>query len=105
MIILSMLAGCKPSTFIISKNNMAYYFGMESKVLYRIVCESGDFKKVLRDANIRKEFKKDFYNYTCTENRSNESVISLYTILTPMEKKSLKRAFIKQGYRINAINC
>lgn len=100
-----LLAGCAPSTFIFNNGRRAYYFGSESKGAYKLLCESGDLKKILRDAELSEEIKKDFYEYACSEHRSNERVISLYTFLTPEEKKSLMKSFARHHYKINAVAC
>lgn len=101
-----LISGCTPATFLIQKgNSMAYYFGTESRGAYKLLCESGDLKKVLRDAELPEDIKNDFYEYTCTESRSKEKVFSLYTFLTPEEKKSLKQAFVRHNYTINSVPC
>lgn len=104
-VLVFLLSGCAPSTFIVNNGIRAYYFGSESKGAYKMLCESGDFKKVLRDAELHEEIKEDFYEYVCTEHRSNQKVISLYTFLTPEEKKSLKRVFVRHNYTINSVPC
>lgn len=100
-----LLAGCAPSTFIFNNGKRSYYFGSESKGAYKMLCESGELKKILRDAELSEEIKKDFYEYACSEQRSNERVISLYTFLTPDEKKQLKKAFTRHHYKVNAVAC
>ena len=99
------LTGCAPSTFIVSNGIRSNYFGSESKGAYRMLCSSGDLKKVLRRAELPEEIKEDIYEYACTEHRSNKKMISLYTFLTPEEKKSLKRAFVRHGYTVNSVPC
>ncbi|NOX19792.1 MAG: hypothetical protein GXO99_00805 [Nitrospirae bacterium] len=100
-----LLTACQPSTFLISKGNRAYYFGRQSKSLKKILCDSGDFKKVLRNTRMPEHLKDDFYRYVCTDEASREKVVALYNFLTPDERKSLKRAFVKQGYAINYVPC
>ncbi len=101
-----LLAGCGgPSTFIVSKDNRAYYLHRESKGLRRMLCESGDFRKILKDAAIPEDVKEGFYRYVCTEERSTEKVIALYTFLTPEERKAIKKAFVKNGYAVNYVPC
>lgn len=103
--LLLLLSGCAPSTFLFNNGIRAYYFGSESKGAYKMLCKSGDLGNILRDADLPEEIKKDVYEYACTEHRSNEKVISLYTFLTPEEKKSLKRSFIRHNYTINSVPC
>ncbi len=106
-LMIAFLGGCTTSTFLIAKENdtRAYRFGSTSKRLKRILCESGDFRRVLRDAEIPEHLKPQFYEYVCTENVSKEKVVSLYQFLTPDERKSLKRAFVKHGYTVNYVPC
>ncbi len=100
-----LFTACQPSTFLISKGNRAYYFGRQSSSLKQILCDSGDFKKVLRDTKMPEHLKDDFYRYVCTKEASKEKVIALYNFLTPDERKSLKRAFVRHGYAINYVPC
>lgn len=103
-----LITGCGgPSTFIINKENSksAYYLHRQSKGLYRQLCESGDFKKVLRDSRLQEFIKEGFYEYVCTDKRSRDKVVALYTLMSPEEKKRLKRAFIKNGYIVNYVPC
>ncbi len=99
-------AGCGSSTFIITKGGEhAYYFGRVSKSLQKLLCKSGDFRKILRDAEIPEQVKPDFYRYVCTKEADKKKVVSLYKFLSPAEKESLKRAFIKHGYTVNYVPC
>ncbi|MBI5141776.1 MAG: hypothetical protein HZA20_06235 [Nitrospirae bacterium] len=100
-----MLASCGPSTFIVSRDSSSYYFGSESQSLKRMICDTGDLERVLRDAEIPEHLKSDFNEYVCTEKRSREKVIALYAFLSPEEKRSLKRAFSMRGYMVNHVAC
>lgn len=104
-IVLLASASCAPSTFIVSNDYGAYYFGSESDNLKRMICDTGDLERVLRDAEIPEHLKTDFYGYVCSEKRSREKVISLYAFLSPEEKRSLKRAFSMRGYMVNHVAC
>ncbi len=98
-------AGCGSSTFIITKGERGYYFGRVSKSLQKLLCKSGDFSKILRDAEIPDQVKPEFYRYVCTKEADKKKVVSLYKFLSPSEKQSLKRAFIKHGYTVNYVPC
>ncbi len=102
---IALVLGCQPSTFRVSKDEVSYFLGSGDKALHRVLCVEGDFKKVLRDADLPAETKAEFYRYVCKERHSREKVVSLYISLSPEEKKSLQRAFIRQGYTINAGPC
>lgn len=101
----ALLAGCAPTTFIISKDGRAYYLGMKSQGLYHMICGSGDLKQVLAETSIPEDLKEDLYRYNCSEERSKEKVVSLYLFLSPEEKEELKSAFRRHGYTINFVPC
>jgi hypothetical protein len=101
----ALLAGCAPTTFIISKDGRAYYLGRKSQVLHAMLCTSGDLKRVLDETSIPEDLKKEFYRYNCTEEHSKEKVVSLYLFLSPEEKEELKSAFRRYGYTINYVPC
>ncbi len=98
--------GCQSATFIVRKgeSTRAYYLGVKSKILHRTLCESGDFKAILKDTDMRPKLKDKMYKYVCVE-QSREKVFSLYQFLSPEEKASLKRAFKKHDYDVNYVPC
>ena len=98
-------AGCATTTFIVSKDGRAYYLGTKSNALYNMLCRSGDLEHALAETSVPDDLKKDFYRYNCSEERSREKVISLYTFFTPVEKEELKSAFRRHGYDINYVPC
>jgi len=102
---LTVLYSCVPSTFLISKNGRAYYFGRESDRLQAILCESGDLEKILSGADLPERIKNDLFKYNCSEERSEEKVIATVLFMTPVEKKSLQRSFIEHDYTINYVPC
>ncbi|MBI5102081.1 MAG: hypothetical protein HZB33_09645 [Nitrospirae bacterium] len=99
------LMGCGATTFIISKDNRAYYLGRKSDSLHRMICLSGDLEAVLAETSIPDDLKKDLYRYNCTDERSKEKVVALYSYLTPEEKLELQSAFRRHGYTINYVPC
>lgn len=100
------VAACAPTTFLVQKGeNKAYYFGSERKEAYELLCKSGDLKRILRDAELEEEIKKELYEYVCGQDRSFEEVISIYVFLSPEEKKALKSAFVMHDYIINTVRC
>jgi hypothetical protein len=100
-----LLAGCGPTTFIISKDGRAYYLGRKSQGLHDMICRSGDLKRVLDETSIPEDLRQEFYRYNCTQEHSKEKVVSLYLFLSPEEKEELKSAFRRHGYTINFVPC
>ncbi len=97
-------AGCS-STFLLVKNGSGYMLGSDSKEVYRMLCESGDLKKILSDAQLRQEAKDDLYKYNCSPERSRDKVKQVYAAMVPEERKALRIAFKSNGYEINAMHC
>lgn len=97
--------GCSSTTFIISKNSKAYYFGRDSKVLRAMLCDSGELKEILSETTIEEDIRNELYRYNCTDEHSKEKVVSIYLFLSPEEKEQLKRAFRNHDYTINYVPC
>lgn len=99
------IVGCAPTTFLVQKGeSKAYYFGSERKDAYELLCESGDLRRILRDAGLEEDIKKELYEYVCVE-RLFDKVVSIYAFLSPEEKKALKSAFVRHDYIINTVRC
>jgi len=73
------LVGCDSTTFIISKNSKAYYFGRDSKVLRAMLCDSGELKEILSETTIDEDIRNELYRYNCTDEHSKEKVVSIYS--------------------------
>ncbi len=101
----AVLAGCSANRFIVYKNGNAYYFASRSEGLKKMLCASGDFKKVLVAApSIPAATSRDLYYYTCEKSNPNK-VQTLFISLTPDQRKTLLNAFMAEGYDINFWPC
>lgn len=99
-----LVSGCS-STFLISKDGKGYFFGSKSDAIYRMLCDSGDLRKILKDATrIPETTKEEIYQSNCV-NRSGERVKEIYAAMTPEERKDLRNAFKLNGYDINYLPC
>jgi hypothetical protein len=98
------VAGCS-STFMMVKNGTGYMLGQQSDEVYRMLCESGDLKKILSEAELRQGPKDDLYKYNCSPERSRDKVKQVFASMAPAERKSLRVAFKSNGYEINAMHC
>ncbi len=103
-LVTAVFLGCSTNRFMLLKDGHDYYFGSNRKGLYKMLCESGDLKKVLASSSIPSNVKKDLYRYNCVE-PSADKVQGLYALLSPGEKQSLQNAFEAQGYEINQSPC
>ena len=97
-------AACS-STFLVSKDGKGYFLGSKTNEIYKMLCESGDLKKVLSDTRLDEGLKDDLYKYNCSPERSKEKVKQIYTSMTPEQRKDLRTAFTKNGYDINYMPC
>lgn len=99
-----LVSGCS-STFLISKDGKGYFFGSKSDAIYKMLCDSGDLRKILKDATkISEATKEQIYQSNCI-NRSGEKVKEIYAAMTPEERKDLRNAFKLNGYDINYLPC
>ncbi len=105
ILVLALLAGCGPTTFVVSKDGYSTYFGRKNTGLSRRICSSGDLQNILRSANIPPIAKDGFYRHTCTDEYDWDKVVSIYQFLSPDEKKELMRAFSRFGYEVNLVRC
>src|SRR5512136_20359 len=92
--------GACASTFLVSKDCRTYYFGSPEDGPYKMLCASGDLKKVLDDSALPREIKDSLYKAQCLD-RSKESVKKIYASLTDDQKEELKFSFQKHGYYVN----
>ena len=97
---LVMLLPACTQTFLISKDCRNYFFGSDEKELRTMLCDSGDLRRILDDAQLPPETKDSLYGYQCTE-RSGDKVRELYGALSLEQKRDLKYSFQKHGYDIN----
>lgn len=103
-LLILLVSGCS-STFLISKDGKGYFFGSKSDAIYRLLCDSGDLKKILKDATrIPDSTKEAIYQSNCV-NRSGEKVKEAYASMTAEERKDLRNAFKMNGYDINYLPC
>lgn len=97
--------GCSSNRFIVYKHGRAYYFATKRQGLHKMLCDSGDFKKVLAAAQaLPPKASKDLYYYTCVKPDAKK-VQALYVSLTPSQRKSMLSAFMGEGYEINFWPC
>lgn len=96
--------GCS-STFLVSKDGKGYFLGSRSDAIYRMLCESGDLKKVLSDTKLAQELKDDLYRYSCSMERSGDKIKKIYAAMSVEQRKDLRGAFTKNGYDINYLPC
>ncbi len=94
-----LLGGCT-STFLISKDCKTYFFGNREEGPYKMLCASGDFKKILDGAALPQDIKDSLYKAQCVD-RSEEGVKKIFASLTREQKDDLKFSFQLHGYYVN----
>ncbi|MDA8099309.1 MAG: hypothetical protein M0042_06755 [Nitrospiraceae bacterium] len=103
--ILLALAGCGSTTFLVGKDGYYTFFGRKNTDLGKALCTTGELRTILDDAQIPGIAKDGFFRYSCTPEYSRDMVLSIYTFMTPDEKKELMRAFARRGYEVNLVHC
>lgn len=103
--LLFIAAGCT-STFVITKDGKSYFFGNRSEGFYKMLCESGDLKKIVADARLPEEQADLLYKYNCTDvDNSKDKITAIYESLKSEQRRDLRLAFQKNGYDINVMDC
>jgi len=104
--LIMLLGACgSSSTFVASKDGRGYYLGNSKSAAYEMFCQSGDLKKILADTSLAQEMREELYQYNCGADRSNDKVRKLYASMTADQRKDLRRAFKRNGYDVNYIQC
>jgi hypothetical protein len=99
------LVGACSSTFTLTKNGRGDHFHGNSQAKYDMLCASGDLKKVLASTPLSTERKETLYWSNCSDERSGEKVLQIYTAMTDQERSDIKRALRKDGFGINFRPC
>ncbi len=95
------LWGCSGSTtFLVSKDCNTYFLGDSEPVFDKMLCASGDFKKILDSSNLPQDIRESLYKAQCVDH-SRETVKKIYASLTPEQKRDLKFNFQVHGYYVN----
>jgi hypothetical protein len=102
--IVCLLSACS-STFTLTKKGRGDHFHGNSQAKYDMLCASGDLEKVLASIELSGERKETLYRYNCSDERSGEKVLQIYTAMTDQERSDLKRALRKDGFGINFRPC
>ncbi len=97
-------AGCS-STFLVSKNGQAYFLGSDAAAARRLLCDSGDLKKILGETSLPEQTKGDLLRYSCSADGSREKVKQVFAAMTPEQRKDLRTAFKNNDYDINYVHC
>lgn len=103
--LISLVAGCGPTTFLVGKDGYFTFFGRMNTTLAKNLCTSGELRTILDDASIPPVARDGLYRHVCTSEYSRDMVLSIYTFMTPEEKKELMRAFTRHGYEVNLVHC
>lgn len=99
------VAACSPALMVGKGEMKARYLGSNVKIMYDMLCVSGDLVKVLETTHFSKEMKDSLYKYNCSDERSGEKVRQLFLSMTPAQRKDIKMAFKENGYSINGGSC
>jgi len=100
-----LLASSCSQRFLIYKDGKAYHFAGKREGLYKMLCESGDFKRVLENSStIPQATKKELYVHNCVT-PTPDKVQELYVAMSVEQRKDLRESFKKEGYAINYFPC
>ncbi|MDA8387596.1 MAG: hypothetical protein M0Z58_02890 [Nitrospiraceae bacterium] len=105
LLVAAVFLGCSTNRFIVYKNGRAFYFATKRQGLYKMLCTSGDFKRVLAAApTVPSATRTGLYTYTCVAPDANK-VQAMFVSLSPDQRKAMLNAFMDEGYDINFWPC
>ena len=98
-------SACTPMFMVGKGEKRGVFLGSNSKAAYDMLCESGDLKDVLEATHLGREMKDNFYQYSCSEERSRDKVKQLYASMTSEQRKDIMDSFKLKGYSVNGGSC
>ncbi len=93
-------SACTP-VFMVGKDGWGGFLGSSSKLMYEMLCASGDMEKVLASTHLSMEMRDALYQYNCSQERSPDKVKKLLASMTSDQRRDLRTAFKANGYKIN----
>ena len=99
------MAGCS-SNFLVYKDGKHFYVTSTGPELKRILCDSGDIKKITKASNLPEAMQLDLQDGICNSNKVRERVLATLEGMSKEQRSALKLAFQMNGYDVNTVtNC
>jgi len=96
-----MVGGCSSRKFMVYKDGSNFYVNSDCSARQRILCDSGDVNKIVKDSGLPNTLQMELKDGICPS--SNVKTSLMYTLdgMTNEQISALKDAFRKNGYEIN----
>jgi hypothetical protein len=104
-VVLLVISGCS-SNFLVYKNGKHFYVTSTGPELKRILCDSGDLKKITVASKLPEAMQLDLQDGICNSSKVRERVLATLEGMTKEQRGDLKLAFQMNGYDVNTVtNC
>ena len=100
------ISGCSSGNFLVYKDSKHFYVTSTGPELKRILCDSGDMDRIVKDSQLPAVLQKDLKDGICNSNKVKERLMATLEGMTKEQRTALKTAFQQNGYDINVVaNC
>lgn len=96
-----LFGGCNSSNFMVYKDGSNFYVTSNCSERKRILCDSGDIDKIVKDSGLPHSLQKALKDTTCATSKEKETLMATLEGMTPDQITVLKDAFRRNGYEIN----
>lgn len=106
VIVTLIMGGCSSNNFLIYKDAKHFYVTSNGPELKRVLCDSGDMDKIVRDSKLPDGMQKELKDGICASSKVKEHLMASLDGMTKEQRAALKEAFRHNGYDINVVaNC
>ena len=106
MAVALLAGGCSSHNFLVYKDGRHFFVTSTRPELKRVLCDSGDMDRIVRDSKLPALLQKELKDGVCATNKVRERLMATLDGMTRDQRTALKDAFRQNGYDINNIaNC
>jgi hypothetical protein len=106
MVVALLAGGCSSNNFLLYKEGRHFFVTSNRPELKRVLCDSGDMDRIVRDAKLPEPLQKELKEEVCASDKVKERLMATLDGMSREQRAALKTAFRENGYDINNIaNC
>lgn len=98
-----MATGCASRNFIVYKDGRSFYLASDSPDRIRILCDSGDLDRIVKDSGLPSPLGAELKERVCVLRNPRKVIMDTLDRMTKKQHAALKTAFRENGYEINRV--